>query len=363
MSRNPIKNWMQDRPLQIQVWVLLSLFGTAVLAAAFLYAFCFLLPAGSLARTRWENLPGLLLSLLLVDLSVARGAAGRISSPFEKLAEGLERAQDGLGETIQPVSRRDEAGRIVNALARVQRTAAEHKKNAALFCQSVSHGLKTPIMVIQNCCAAYQDGIYGDEAIDIILGEAGTLEREIGKLLSVNCFEQMLDGQRRLESVGLDGLLENCRKRFAANRRGIPVVVSTSTGLWISGDAASLQTAFDNILENALRYARSYVRVAVWEEPEGVHLLFENDGEPVNPEALERLFEKFYKGSKGNSGLGLFIARTIVRFHGGALWAENFENGVRFHMILGQSLPTRGGETDTQGVERPGAQGEKTYCR
>lgn len=340
MERNPIKYWLQDRPLHIQVWVLLSLFGTLVLAAALAYALVFILPAGALTFQQWRYVFYLFLMIVIVNLFVAKIVTQRITEPFEKLAENLSRVKNkNWSEKILQVSRKDEVGCIINTLSQIQRNVVEINEEEEFFYQSVSHGLKTPIMVIQNCCTAYQDGIYGDEAIDIIMQESLALERDIRKLLYVNSFDHMLGKQSDFAPVEVDELLESCHRRFVGNERGIRIHVAHNTGFRVVGNAESLQTVFDNILENALRYARSYVRVTLKEERQGVHLTFENDGNPIDKKVLELLFEKFYKSTNGNFGLGLFIAKKIVLFHKGEIWADNFDDGVRFHVVLPQNSP------------------------
>lgn len=340
MDRNTIKYWLQDRPLQVQVWVLLSLFGTAVAAAALLYALLFILPAGALGAEQWRQVVYLFLMILIANAFVAKIVTQRITEPFEKLAENLSRVKNkNWSEKILQVSRKDEIGRIINTLSQIQRNVVEINEDEEFFYQSVSHGLKTPIMVIQNCCTAYQDGIYGDEAIDIIMKESLVLERDIRKLLYVNSFDHMLGKQSDFKPVDVDELLESCQRRFAGNERGIRINVPHRTGFRVPGNADSLQTVFDNILENALRYARSYVRVTVAREKEGLHLTFENDGKPIDRKVLDLLFQKFYKSSDGNFGLGLFIAKKIVLFHEGEIWADNFDDGVQFHIILRQNSP------------------------
>ncbi|MCQ4720614.1 sensor histidine kinase, partial [Flavonifractor plautii] len=141
------------------------------------------------------------------------------------------------------------------------------------FYQSVSHGLKTPIMVIQNCCAAYQDGNYGSEAIDIIMKESLAVEAGIRKLLYVSSFDHMLGKQSDFRPVELRGLMQECRRRFRGNERGIRLEVDVPAGLTVSGNEAALQTVFDNLVENGLRYAASYIRMELTGEEEGGYLL------------------------------------------------------------------------------------------
>jgi len=233
------------------------------------------------------------------------------------------------------VARRDEIGTLVNTLSQIQRNVVELNEDEEFFYQSVSHGLKTPIMVIQNCCAAYQDGIYGSEAIDIIMKESLAVEAGIRKLLYVSSFDHMLGKQSDFRPVELRGLMEECRRRFRGNERGIRLEVDVPAGLTVSGNEAALQTVFDNLVENGLRYAASYIRMELTGEEEGGYLLtVENDGAPIPQPTLNVLFQKFYKGADGNFGLGLYIAKKIVQFHKGDIWASNWADGVRFQLLL-----------------------------
>ena len=102
----------------------------------------------------------------------------------------------------------------------------------------------------------------------------------------------------------------------------------------VPGSASALQTVLDNLVENALRYAATYVRLEAREEEGRCLLTVENDGSPIDPAEMNALFEKFHRGRDGNFGLGLYIARKIVHFHGGDIQAANWEGGVRFQVLL-----------------------------
>ena len=314
MNRFATRYWLQDRPLSVQLWACLSLAEGLTLAAILLYV----------------------LLLLIANLFAAKLAARRITEPLERLAGNLERIKGkNWSEPVLQVARRDEIGTLVNTLSQIQRNVVELNEDEEFFYQSVSHGLKTPIMVIQNCCAAYQDGIYGSEAIDIIMKESLAVEAGIRKLLYVSSFDHMLGKQSDFRPVELRGLMEECRRRFRGNERGIRLEVDVPAGLTVSGNAAALQTVFDNLVENGLRYAASYIRMELTGEEEGGYLLtVENDGAPIPQPTLNVLFQKFYKGADGNFGLGLYIAKKIVQFHKGDIWASNWADGVRFQLLL-----------------------------
>ena len=119
---------------------------------------------------------------------------------------------------------------------------------------------------------------------------------------------------------------------------GVPVTVR--------GDEDRLRQLVGNLVENALRYASDApgaVRVAVERRPPDGLLVVEDDGPGLPPEALERVFDRFYRVDRarsrgqGGTGLGLSIVRHVAEAHRGRVWAENREppaHGARFCVRL-----------------------------
>ena len=328
MSRFSGRVWMQDKPLAYQLFVKLSIYSALVGAAAIAYmAVCVF--SAKLTGEQWAEIVCLFMMVLTVNLFISRSITARITEPFEKLAKNMGRIRNkNWKEKIYQVNRKDEVGRIINTLSAIQTNVNEINEDEELFYQSVSHGLKTPIMVIQNCCTAYQDGIYGDEAIDIIMHESVVLEAGIKKLLYVSSFDHMLGKKNEFVAVDI------CVKRFEASTNGAAIELNVPQGIMINGNAEALETLFCNIIENAIRYVKTKIRIFLKEDGANYIIVFENDGKPIEQKTMEMLFDKFYKGPKGSFGLGLYIARKIAIFHGGDIWAENVENGVQFHVAL-----------------------------
>lgn len=335
MSRFSGRVWMQDKPLAYQLFVKLSIYSALVGAAAIAYMAVCVFSAKQLTGEQWAEIVCLFMMVLTVNLFISRSITARITEPFEKLAKNMGRIRNkNLKEKIYQVNRKDEVGRIINSLSAIQTNVNEINEDEELFYQSVSHGLKTPIMVIQNCCTAYQDGIYGDEAIDIIMHESVVLEAGIKKLLYVSSFDHMLGKKNEFVAVDIAKLCEQCVKRFEASTNGAAIELDVPQGIMINGNAEALETLFCNILENAIRYVKTKIRIFLKEDGANYIIVFENDGKPIEQKTMEMLFDKFYKGPKGSFGLGLYIARKIAIFHGGDIWAENVENGVQFHVAL-----------------------------
>ncbi len=326
---------MQDKPLAYQLFVKLSVYSALVGAAALLYMAACVFSVKQLTGEQWAEIICLFIMVITINFFVSRSIAGRITEPFEKLAKNMARIKNkNWNEKIYQVNRKDEVGRIINSLSAIQTNVNEINEDEELFYQSVSHGLKTPIMVIQNCCTAYQDGIYGDEAIDIIMRESIALEDGIKKLLYVSSFDHMLGKRSEFVAVDIAKLCEQCIKRFEASTNGAAIETDVPQGIMINGNAAALETLFCNILENAIRYVKSKIRIFLKEDGANYIVVFENDGRVIDKKTMEILFDKFYKGPRGSFGLGLYIARKIAIFHGGDIWAENIENGVQFHVAL-----------------------------
>ena len=201
----------------------------------------------------------------------------------------------------------------------------QSKRNA--FMATLVHDLKTPVIaanhvleVIQN-----QENLGRDERIRLV----SHLRAENDALLSL--VQRMVDAHRferegislQLETVDLGAFAAKMAGRFrpAANSKGLQVVYG-GAGLAL-GAPRELERAVSNLLENALRYARSTIRLEV----NGASLTVADDGpgmqadldvlaQPFNSQQVELGGQRF---TSGTGGLGLFIARQIVLAHGGTL--------------------------------------------
>jgi len=99
----------------------------------------------------------------------------------------------------------------------------------------------------------------------------------------------------------------------------------------VNGDATLLRRAFENVLRNALFYTPpgTVVNVVIRQAGPNVTLLVQDQGPGVPPDALERLFDPFYRvddaraRNTGGAGIGLAICERAVRLHGGAVRARN----------------------------------------
>lgn len=126
---------------------------------------------------------------------------------------------------------------------------------------------------------------------------------------------------------------------------GVQLDGEIQPGILLQGDEGQLRRLVMILLDNAVKYAGEHgaVRLTLKRQQERVRLMVHNTGDPISPEHLPHLFERFYRADsarsrdQGGCGLGLAIARTIVEAHGGKLTvASTREHGTCFTARLPQ---------------------------
>jgi len=136
--------------------------------------------------------------------------------------------------------------------------------------------------------------------------------------------------------VDLAALVTEETERSAGGR--VPVMARTAAPCIVTGEAEGLRRMLRNLIENAMRYAKSRVDVAVRREAGEAVLTVSDDGPGIPPADRERVFDRFVRlddarsraeTETGGAGLGLAIVRTIARTHGGSAYLEGATPGLR----------------------------------
>ncbi|HKE79907.1 MAG TPA: ATP-binding protein [Solirubrobacteraceae bacterium] len=198
--------------------------------------------------------------------------------------------------------------------------------------RSVSHDLRSPLTAILTSVGALESGPLSDaereELVDDIDGEAQRLARLIDKLLDMSRLEART-AEPRVEWISIEEVVQ-----AAVDGLGLPAdtfALSIDADLpLIRADAAQLERAFANLLENSARYSGGHP-VSVRARAVGPRILVRvvDRGPGVPAAEKARIFEPFYRaagvsanGHRG-SGLGLAIVRGFVEANGGKVWVES----------------------------------------
>lgn len=273
----------------------------------------------------------------------------RISAPVMKLAETTTRMARGELSTRSDLDRLDEIGllaRSFNLMAeRIEKTITTLRR----FASAASHELFTPITALRAnlelAIAEPQNASHLSEAIE----QLARLESLSSSLLDLSRLESQAD-RSNWPQVDLGGIVGRIAEPFAAQAEQADLTfnleIAPGTFL-IRGDVSQIEQLLGNLINNAIKFTPpgGKVSLRLKGQDRGVEIQVEDTGIGLLPDDLPHLFERFHRGRNASgyagNGLGLSIAKTIVKNHRGVIWAENTVNGTRFVVLL----PSIGGPT------------------
>ena len=228
-----------------------------------------------------------------------------------------------------------------------QRFALDRMKDE--FVSTVSHELRTPLTSIRGALGLLSAGLLGnvsDKAANLLriaLSNSDRLVRLINDILDL---ERIQSGREPLNfrptqineivRAAIDGM------QPVADAAGIHLI-HDGNDAQVASDADRLLQVITNLLSNAVKFSPqgSTVAITLREDPHGITLSVIDQGRGIPADKLDTIFDRFQQvdasdsRQKGGSGLGLAICRTIIKQHGGHIWAErNATLGSTFRVTL-----------------------------
>ena len=220
--------------------------------------------------------------------------------------------------------------RDLTRLKQLERTREE-------FVANVSHELRTPLSLIKGYVETLLDGArdnpeVAERFLKIIERNANRLDLLIQDLLTISALESEKI-KLNLQPVELRALAGKVLTDLNAKAENKNVeLVNDVPELTVNGDVNRLDQVLANLVDNAIKYGRAQgsVRVGGKKLANGALEIFvRDDGSGIPPEAIDRVFERFYRVDKarsrdqGGTGLGLSIVKHIVQAHGGEVRVES----------------------------------------
>lgn len=330
---------MRDKPFGLQIWVIMTAF------LFFVTGIFTMVLVAYVSVDLLINLIRLLVIISIVNISIAKIISNKITEPLRYLEKKVRKIANKEWEEPISLHRGDEFGKLALSINMMQESLKKMEMEEEIFLQSVSHDLKTPIMVIHSYSQALADKIYlndsFDETVAVIIREAKNLEKKVEKLLYLNSLDYILERKSEFKKISIKSVLHNLIERFSLVQSNV-VIESRLADLYVWGNEEEITVALENILENNMRYAKSTIRISAQivnrDAGERVEILLENDGPPIESDSLNQLFNHFYKGKNGKFGLGLFITKKIIQFHNGEVKAANSGLGVTFKISLPRTV-------------------------
>lgn len=257
------------------------------------------------------------------------------------LGNNLNELSDNLSKALSELSKANEE--LKNDMEK-ERYLEEQRME---FFSAVSHELKTPITILKGHVNGMLDGIGNyknhEHYLKRVLTTAEQMERLVSELLTISRMESMFC----TSCIKKIDIAELIRERLAdmtdlilANK--IDMEINVPEHLFCPMDKGLIDKVLGNIFTNAVRYTPfgGKLRVTLYEEDDWVYCQVENTDSHIPEEALEHVFEPFYRVEQsrnrytGGSGLGLYIVRNILEKHSAVYEIKNTLDGVLFEFSL-----------------------------
>ena len=205
------------------------------------------------------------------------------------------------------------------------------------FFQNASHELKTPLMAIQGYAEGIQAGVMDTaSAAEVILEESDRMTELVEELLDISKID-MGRQQLALSETDIRELLYDSIRAVepAAAASGITIAPDfPEEPVMVKCDDTQIRRAVTNILTNGLRYAHSQLCLTCRPDKRNVIIRIQDDGDGIAEGDLPHIFERFYMGKSGKSGIGLALTKEIIHLHKGTIRAYNGDAGAVFEISI-----------------------------
>ncbi len=268
--------------------------------------------------------------------------ASTIAGPVRRLADSAERVRRRIKTRVEIPDftlRRDEIGHLSGALRDMTDALYNRIEAIETFAADVSHELKNPLTSLRSAVETMplaRNETSRARLLAVIEHDVKRLDRLISDISDASRLDAELQRQD-MAPVDLRRLLATLTSVANETRIGHDIAVeayfegrSVNDAFWVPGHDSRLGQVISNLLSNAQSFSNAggKVRILCRRVRNEIEIVIDDDGPGIRPDALERVFERFYtdrphQGFGQNSGLGLSISKQIIEAHGGRIWAEN----------------------------------------
>lgn len=253
--------------------------------------------------------------------------------PLNQIRNYIEKVKVGLTPQDLKIYREDEIGELADALVSMRKELQKQEQTKEDMIHNISHDLKTPIATIKSYGESIKDGIYPydtlEKSVDVIIENAERLEKKVHSLLYLNRVEYLISQDSEGSRTNMKEVIEKVLLNIKVIKPDIEIITDLKDQVMFRGKEEPWQVCVENIMENALRYAKSKIVIHLHD----LELAIENDGPSIEEDRLRTLFKPYEKGQGGKFGLGLSIVHKVVQANQCQVYGENTCNGVVFRII------------------------------
>lgn len=257
---------------------------------------------------------------------------------IQKLQEELDACKKELSDLT--LDQQNAAKLLIRrdlALSRANEQLKELDEAKSKFISVAAHQLRTPLSAIKWILHMVSLGQFKDESErkDFLHKAVESTDRMIGLVNDLLEVDHIQSGKDHFVFLPVDcaSLVESVISDGSAltEERNINIETDMKAQAKVVGDSAKLRDLFQNLIENAIKYSslNGTVRVSSIEEDTFVSFAIQDSGIGIPDDQQDQIFSKFFRAPNAlktqtvGSGLGLFIAKEIVKRHGGKIWFES----------------------------------------
>ncbi len=253
-----------------------------------------------------------------------------IIHPLNQIRVYISQIKQGKDVELN-IKREDEIGEVARELISMKEELSKQQNAKEEMIHKISHDLKTPIATIKSYSESIKDGIYpyGDleSSVDVILNNAQRLEDKVHSLLYLNRIEYLITTDAEGVVTNMKEVVEQVVLNSAVIDPDIRLITDVEE-VFFDGLLEGWRVAIENIMENAFRYAKTYIKIVVRENDIRIY----NDGPKMPEDRIETLFKPYEKGEGGRFGLGLSIVSKVTKTNHYIVKGYNTDDGVCFRI-------------------------------
>lgn len=295
----------------------------------------------------WAVIPLLLMLVAIFIMTY------RLTRPLKSMSEAAKAMSKGDFSKRVPVTSDDEIGELAASFNMMTNSLSRLESMRRSFVGNVSHELKTPMTTIGGFIDGILDGTIKPEQqeyyLNIVSQEIKRLSRLVNGMLSVTRLES---GEAELKPDKFDFYELLCTimigQEQRINKRGLVVSgLDSMESLTVCADKDLIYQVVYNLVDNAIKFVDDggQITVGLASDSENMVFTITNTGKGIPEKELPFVFERFYKGDKSRShvknstGLGLYLAKTIVSAHKGKISVTSKEEQfTTFKVILPKEI-------------------------
>ena len=275
--------------------------------------------------------------------------------PLRQMSNAAKKFAVGDFSTRVTVHSDDEIGELANAFNYMADSLSASEGMRRSFIANVSHELKTPMTTIAGFIDGMLDGTIPPERqnhyMRIVSNEVKRLSRLVTSMLSLSRID---NGELKINRQNFEmfsmiiTILAGFEQKIEEKQLEI-LGLEDFRSITVNADPDLMYQVIYNLVENAVKFTpeKGYIRFGVEETRYDISVMISNSGAGIAPEDIRYVFDRFYKTDKSRSmdkkgmGLGLFIAKSIMRLHGGDIFVESVVNDyTRFTFRLPKTVAT-----------------------